>query len=463
MKKLTQEEAKQKTKDIGGILIGEYIDSYTKTKFECLECNQIFIRIPNNIWRQKQILCRKCSLKQAGERRRHTSKEKSLGFLYPEIAKLYSKNNELSIFEIYPGSSIKRKWICEKYGYNHEYKTTPAQIIYGKTRCPHCSGQKVLVGFNDLASQRPDLLLEWDYKENKVLPTEVTCGSNYKASWRCNKNQHKWKAKIKDRSHGSGCPYCSGHKILIDFNDLASQYPEIAREWHPTKNGNLQPTQIISGSNKKRWWICLKYKHEWQTSPNHRVYRKHGCPYCSGHQVLKGFNDLQTLYPEITKEWHPTKNGKLKPTQVTSKSHKKVWWLCSKCQYEWKTRIADRTSGRGCPNCCPKSYGEEKILTKQNIDFIPQKIFPNLRGLGNGLLKYDFYLPNYNLLIEFHGKQHYKYDKNWDQGLENFKQQQKHDQIKKEWAEKNNISLFIIPYWQQKDIESILLKELQLC
>ena len=56
---------------------------------------------------------------------------------------------------------------------------------------------------------------------------------------------------IYDRSNGCNCPICSGHKVLVGYNDLASLNPELAKEWHPTKNGNLKPTQVTLLSEKK--------------------------------------------------------------------------------------------------------------------------------------------------------------------------------------------------------------------
>ena len=63
-------------------------------------------------------------------------------------------------------------------------------------------------------------------------------------------------------------------------------------------------------------------------------------------------HNLAKLHPELAKEWHPTKNGDLKPTDVAPKSGQKVWWKCLKNpEHEWQVRIADRASGSGCPEC----------------------------------------------------------------------------------------------------------------
>ena len=84
-------------------------------------------------------------------------------------------------------------------------------------------------------------------------------------------------------------------KVVEGLNDLATIYPEIAKQWHPTANGQLLPTKIAPKSNKKYFWICTN-GHTFETTADHRV-RGSGCPYCGNKKVLLGFNDLKTIYP----------------------------------------------------------------------------------------------------------------------------------------------------------------------
>ena len=107
-----------------------------------------------------------------------------------------------------------------------------------------------------------------------------------------------------------------------------SDNAELMKEWDweaNTKEG-LDPTQLSAQSSQKVWWKCSKCGYEWQTAINKRTYRKHGCLNCSGQVVFPGVNDLATLYPEVAKEWHPTKNGILTPKDIRPKSNKKYWW-----------------------------------------------------------------------------------------------------------------------------------------
>ena len=112
---------------------------------------------------------------------------------------------------------------------------------------------------------------------------------------------------------------------------LAKSNLELVKEWHPTKNGSLLPADVSQKSGKTVWWICEK-GHEWQAKVCTRT-NGHGCPYCSGNKVLNGYNDLATASPQLAKEWHPTKNMDLNPSEVSPNSNKKVWWLGS-CGHE---------------------------------------------------------------------------------------------------------------------------------
>ena len=89
-------------------------------------------------------------------------------------------------------------------------------------------------------------------------------------------------------------------KPIIGQNDLGTLNPELAKQWHPTKNEDLLPQQVTPGSKKKVWWQCEK-GHEWQTSIGHRT-RGNGCPYCHSHRLRPlspGENDLYTVNPEV--------------------------------------------------------------------------------------------------------------------------------------------------------------------
>ena len=94
---------------------------------------------------------------------------------------------------------------------------------------------------------------------------------------------------------------------------LAALYPQLSAEWCYDKNAGLTPYDILPHSNRKIWWRC-KQGHKWQATPCHRTKHSSGCPYCSGRYAIKGENDLETLYPDLVKEWNYEKNGNLRVT-----------------------------------------------------------------------------------------------------------------------------------------------------
>ena len=199
-----------------------------------------------------------------------------------------------------------------------------------------------------------ELLSEWHFEKNvNVEPRELSLGSGKKVWW-LGKCGHEWDAIVKHRSNGHGCPYCTNQKVLKGFNDLVTTHPELAKQWHPTKNGVLKPHDIVCGSGRRVWWLC-EHGHEWQTIVADRLNRIDRtsitkCPYCSNKKVWQGFNDLATTHPELIKQWHPTKNGDLKPTEIIAGSHKKIWWQCQH-KHEWETKCYSAAKNPKCPKC----------------------------------------------------------------------------------------------------------------
>ena len=117
-----------------------------------------------------------------------------------------------------------------------------------------------------------------------------------------------------------------------------------------------------------------------------------------------------------------------------------------------------------CTDCNNSELEEatKQILQKYNIKYIPQKLYNGLIGLGNGSLSYDFYLPDYNLLIECQGEQHEHYCKGLHKTKKDFERQLEHDKRKREYAKQHNIKLLEIWYYDIDNIENILVKELNL-
>lgn len=134
------------------------------------------------------------------------------------------------------GSHTPVWWRCAN---GHEWEA----VVYTRTRgsgYPFCAGKKTQTGFNDLATQNPELAQQWDYAKNiPVLSADVTSGSHRLVWWKCEKG-HSWRASVRSRVSGNGCPICAGRQLLAGENDLATRFPELAQEWDRQKNGNHQ-------------------------------------------------------------------------------------------------------------------------------------------------------------------------------------------------------------------------------
>ena len=430
----------------------------------------------------------------------------------PELARQWhpTKNGNLTPTQIAAKSNKKVWWLFPyddpNTGKHFEFEWQA--IISSRNAglgCPFISGKAVWEGFNDLQTVNSELARQWHPTKNGDLkPTQVTANSSKMAWWILSydvpldypvkhlRDKHfdfEWQAKIQSRNNDRGCPYLSRQAVWEGFNDLQTVNPELARQWHPTKNGDLKPTQVTANSNKMAWWTLsydvpldypvkhLRGKHfdfEWQAKVHDRN-KGYGCPYLNGRAVWEGFNDLQTVNPELAAQWHPTKNGNLKPTQVPTGSGRKVWWLLpyddpkiEKCfNLEWLATINHRNNGSGCPYLITYK-GEEYIkqyLQNNNISFNVQQKFSNLLGTGSGQLSYDFSIPNEKygyVLIEYNGIQHYEAN-DYFGGEEKFKIQKEHDKRKRDYAKKHGYKLITVKYTYDtyESVEEYLNNELK--
>ena len=213
---------------------------------------------------------------------------------------------------------------------------------------------------NSLAVASPQLAAEWNQERNAPLSLQdVKTTSRLRVWWRCAEG-HEWDAVVKHRrDSGSGCPFCSGNRVGYG-DDLASKFPEIAAEWHPSRNGSMTASDVRPRSNKRAWWICSS-GHVWEAVIANRTNAaRSGCPFCSNQKVGYG-NDLQSVNPELAAEWHPTKNLK-KPSEVVYGARSKVWWRCEN-GHEWQAMVFKRNAGAGCEKCQPIGISQLEVKT----------------------------------------------------------------------------------------------------
>lgn len=338
----------------------------------------------------------------------------------------FEKNVDFNIKEIGYGSNKQVSW---KAKCNHQWMTSVKNRVRG-TGCPVCyelrTGRKVVQrrifqqGVNDLATEYPELIEVWDFDKNgELLPSQCMSGSRKKVWWKCPKCKQSYLSSISDRVNGRECSQsvCRKKKqsdnikkaLLERRGSLLEHQPELAKEWHPSKNGELTPDQISPASDVKVWWLgpC---SHEWQATPSNRVRMNSGCPMCANKVIVIGFNDLASTHKELSTEWDYEKNNNLLPTMVVAGTHTQVWWLCEK-GHSYKASISNRSKkhGTGCPQCDTErksSYNEKVIFYYLKLLF--DDIQENFRPTFLNKRELDIFIPSLSLAIEYDGEFYHK-------------------------------------------------------
>jgi very-short-patch-repair endonuclease len=316
------------------------------------------------------------------------------------------QKNILKPYELTYGSNKKVWWICAN---KHEWETSIAERTRGRN-CPYCSGRRIGFG-NDLFSLYPSSLKHWDYEKNiTVDPSQISPGSEKKVWWLCEKQNHSYKLEIykKIQNEYSYCSICSNRTVDVS-NNFSLKKPKLAKLWHPVKNGISKPTDYVFGSPQKKWFLCKK-GHSFKKEIRKII---DGCPYCKGRTVypLKGKeknilelrNDLEIKFPKLTKQWHPNKNGNLKPSNFLPGTNKKVWWICKR-NHEWQASIVKRKNGNNCPKC---SF-ESTSVPEKFFYYIFKNRFDNTENnkkiiIDKKRLEVDIFIPELNLCIEYDG------------------------------------------------------------
>lgn len=321
----------------------------------------------------------------------------------PEVAREFhpSKNKPIQVEEITAGSHKRIWWICPE---GHEYVATPNSRLgrrdKGKIQgCPFCSG-RLASPTNNLLICFPDIAKELDEEKSGLDAQNITSSSGQDVWWTCPEG-HSYKSRVANRTQlGTSCKYCGAEnnspRAVSENYNLAVEYPDLVKQWHATKNGDLTPQQITSGCKKVVWWSCNKGC-EWQAQINSRTNGR-GCPFCSGNKAGFG-NDLKSLSPEVASKWDFQKNHPNRPEEFTNGSSQKAWWVCSK-GHSWEAVIGSRTgNGRGCPKCTNQSSRAEiRLLTELRIFFPTTQSRKKFEGK-----EADIFLEELNLVIEYDG------------------------------------------------------------
>jgi len=380
----------------------------------------------------------------------------------PELAAQWHpvKNGNLTPRDVSDNSNKKVWWYISandptnNEGKDLEWEETPnhrsLKGIYNyyritKKRTVKREKEKVIKQKKDsLALTHPEIAKEWHPTKNgKLRPQDVTAGSTRRVWWyqpyddpRTGKHfDFEWQNSILNRVRGNACPYLAHNpKVWEGYNDLATTNPELAAQWHPTKNGDLRPNQVTAKGYKKIWWYQpyddprtgKHFDFEWEATLEHRVKYGRSCPYLTNQMIMKGYNDLATVNPELAKQWNYDKNGKQKPDEVAADSNKKVWWICKK-GHEWNSSIHTRNIGIGCPIC--SSELRTSLYEYIIYYYIKQLDSTVLHSYKEQGFELDIYIPSKRTAIEYDGEY-------WHKGKQN------RDKKKNLLCKKNGITLY---------------------
>ena len=302
----------------------------------------------------------------------------SLATVHPDFAAQWhpTKNGHLTPADVIAGGHTKRWWQCA-VDTNHEWDTSVIERLRRDTPCPFCNGRKTSTS-ESLSTLFPDIRKEWHPTKNGDLdPEKISPKLGKKVWWICPlDSSHEWEEYIHRRTKlAATCRICKSVSVL---------HPEIAKQLHPTRNGDLTAEAIWPSSNKKVWWACsVNPRHEWETLVSSRIKSGARCPFCDKTR-LSDETCLLAIFPEIAGEWHQNKNNHLTAADVLPASNKKVWWQCSKDgDHEWEAAPNTRTgkSHSGCPFCAGRRASATHSLSVKLPELASQ-----WHPIKNGLL-----------------------------------------------------------------------------
>ncbi len=366
--------------------------------------------------------CPNCSGKLRAEtQNKKKIKEKgSLQDNNPVLSKEWHpyRNGTLTPADVLSNSSKYAWWKCPTCGYEWRSRIYSRNIGIG---CPVCAGQVTVAGINDLATTNPELLEEWDYEKNTILPESIMAGSSKKKVWwKCKTCGNEWLATPSNRKKGIGCPICGQKKKVASYKRNAVQRrgslldlsPDFLSEWDYELNKTCTPADFTIHSGNKVWWKCKKCGNSWEASIAHRADGR-GCPKCGKMEVAKKLvaasaekGSIDITNPDIAEEWDYQKNDPLKPSDLSIGSNRKVWWKCKVCGHEWYATPHSRVKGRmrGCPECSHAYQISEAELT---VLYYVSIAFPDAENSWKpkwlDRKSVDIYIPSINLAIEYDG------------------------------------------------------------
>lgn len=313
--------------------------------------------------------------------------------LRPDLAAEYSKDNTQPLDSVFVSSNKKYLWdgSC-----GHRWEAT-ANHRSGGRGCPFCSGRRLLPGFNDLATLKPELA-RCISPNSPLKGHEVLANSTKRILVICPDCGEEREIKV-SQNLTARCKSCGAKNSRPQAHrTLKARFPEIAREVSP--DSPYSPSEVSAFSLKKLLWICPNGHPPYFMAVHNRTYGKSSCPICVNQKIVPGINDLATTHPHIAALVDP--NSPLRPSEVSAKGSKKMAFKCEN-GHTWTAFVKNVVNGSGCPKCSYSSGGSQG--EKEVADFVESAGFSverNNRTVLDGL-EIDVWIPNLNVGIEYNG------------------------------------------------------------
>lgn len=369
------------------------------------------------------------------------------------VFELKDKNPNIEVLGKYTNSSTKILCKCKIDGC--EWSASPSNLLHLHRGCPECGRRKISDKMTLSQEEFLRRLSNYNHKHNTFWTTnDIYKGNKSLMSFSCSKDGFTIIAEPTNLLMGCyRCHDCDKHNKEQILKDHISS--------------NNLPIKIVGeyiDNSTKIKCKCTLCNKEYFVTPNAILSANSICRDCAN--VRKGISLRVPIDDFLVRLGN--NNPEVKYISGYESISNRVNVQCKKCGHVWNPTAGSLVNDKnGCP-ICSGSKGEkkiEKILIDMNLDYSIQKTFDGLVGVGNKKIRYDFYLPQQNILIEYQGVQHEKPIDFSGRGEEfaskSFKIQQEHDKRKREYARVHNINLLEIWYWDYENIEKILTRELK--
>ena len=423
----------------------DYVDTKTRSTFKCLICGGYFKNRYDNIRYWKRCGCSECQK----EAQLNENLQKRLEHRKDILKDRINKNVELIYF-----SDDCERCICKCKICGEVFETSYDSLAQG---CMHRKCAMKLMERNRLSNDDIDRFIAENDNNFIILDYGDPYGNESElCKCKCLICGHIWYSKRSNIRKGRGCPECAKINRAENRRRYIADYDKELEQFDLELVKILDKTDKISPTTN----ILVKCKicgFTFTTTFGYLKLYKIGCKNCNELERRKLF--IIRVNQELKK-----KNPHLHIISDFLYSADIVTVYCDECKKIFKRDIHTLLRNPTCANCTPNSHMEYFAINYfniNNINFELHKTFDDLRGINNGKLSYDFYLNDYNLLIEIQGLQHYKPVELFC-GEEQFKIQQEHDKRKREYAKSHNIELLEIWYWDKDNIEEILGKKLNI-